>query len=153
MVVIWFIIFLARFVKVLSGLVYAQRIRHYQPMPLLQNGNNGWSNCWIITDHTVRMPIGIRPHQNTNGSRVFETRHFGAGWYARAYLTPAGRVHLITRTGAYPASGLFAQFDPAPGRYDILLQPRLIWVSSLIREERENCCDDVAFVRPGAENN
>ncbi len=29
-VVIWFIIFLARFVKVLSGLVYAQRIRHYQ---------------------------------------------------------------------------------------------------------------------------
>jgi bla regulator protein BlaR1 len=32
-VVTWFIIFLARFVKVLSGLVYVQRIRHYQTHP------------------------------------------------------------------------------------------------------------------------
>jgi bla regulator protein BlaR1 len=33
-VVIWFIVFLARFVKLLSGIVYAQRVRHYRTSPV-----------------------------------------------------------------------------------------------------------------------
>ncbi len=33
-VVLWFIVFLTRFVKLLSGVVYAQRVRHYQTFPV-----------------------------------------------------------------------------------------------------------------------
>ncbi|HVU97687.1 MAG TPA: M56 family metallopeptidase [Puia sp.] len=145
-VLVWFIIFLARFVRLLSGLVYAQRIRYYQtrtaplqwqerldqlidklrisrPVILLESALIKVPVVVGVLKPAVMVPIGMLtnlPADQVESILLHELAHIRR----RDYLF--NLVQHIVDT-------LFF-FNPA-----------LIWISSLIRTERENCCDDVAI--------
>jgi len=96
-VVIWFILFLARFVKLLSGLVYAQRIRHYRTSPAPGDWQQRLNQ--LLQKLQMSRPVafaGIGPHKGSGGGWSFETG--GAGPHRNAYLSfgRSGRIYLVT---------------------------------------------------------
>jgi len=145
-VLVWFIVFLARFVRVLSGLVYAQRIRHYQTKPaptewqdrLTQLVHKLWIGrpVLLLESTLIKVPVVV-------------------GFLKPAILVPIG---MLTHLPADQVESILLHELAHIRRRDYLFNlvqhmvdtlfffnPALIWISSLIRTERENCCDDIAI--------
>jgi beta-lactamase regulating signal transducer with metallopeptidase domain len=145
-VVIWFIVFMARFVKVLSGLVYAQRVRHYQtsaapaqwqerlvsllnklqitrPVSLLESALIKIPMVVGVLKPVILVPVGMLTHLSpgqVESILLHELAHIRRQDYLFNLIQ-----HLVD---------MLFFFNPA-----------LVWVSALIRGERENCCDDIAI--------
>jgi beta-lactamase regulating signal transducer with metallopeptidase domain len=145
-VLVWFIVFLARFVRVLSGLVYAQRIRYYQTKPapaewqdrLTQLVHKLWISrpVLLLESALIKVPVVI-------------------GVLKPAILVPIG---MLAHLPADQVESILLHELAHIRRRDYLFNlvqhivdtlfffnPALIWISSLIRTERENCCDDIAI--------
>ena len=145
-VVTWFIIFLARFVKVLSGLVYAQRIRHYQASPAPPEWQQRLAQLLdklqikrsvsFLESAIVKIPVVV-------------------GVLKPVILVPVG---MLAQLSPGQVESILIHELAHIRRRDYLFNlvqhlvdtvfffnPALIWVSSLIRGERENCCDDIAI--------
>jgi bla regulator protein BlaR1 len=145
-VVIWFIVFLARFVKILSGLVYAQRVRSYQTNP-------------VPAEWRDRLAVLVQRLKISRPVRLLESALIKVpvtvGWLKPVILLPIG---LLAQLPADQVESILLHelahisrrdylFNLAQNVVDTLFffNPALLWVSSLIRMERENCCDDVAI--------
>jgi beta-lactamase regulating signal transducer with metallopeptidase domain len=145
-VVIWFIVFLARFVKLLSGVVYAQRVRHYQTSPVPAE----WQDR--LTALVQRLRI-TRPVKLLESALIKVP--VAVGWLKPVILVPVGmlaqlsadQVETILLHELAHISRRDYLFNLVQNLVDTLFffNPALLWVSSLIRTERENCCDDVAI--------
>ena len=145
-VVLWFIVFLARFVKLLSGVVYVQRVRHYKTNPVPAE----WQDR--LTSLVQRLKI-------TRPIRLLESALIkvpvAVGWLKPLILVPVGmlaqlspdQVESILLHEFAHISRRDYLFNLVQNIVDTLFffNPALLWVSSLIRTERENCCDDVAI--------
>ncbi len=145
-VVAWFIVFMARFVKLLSGLVYAQRVRHYQT----SEAPAEWQD---------RLAALMQRLEITRPVRLLESALIkvpvAVGWLKPVILVPVGmlaqlpadQVESIILHELAHISRRDYLFNLAQNIVDTLyfFNPALLWVSSLIRTERENCCDDVAI--------
>jgi|GEM_PF-3279390 beta-lactamase regulating signal transducer with metallopeptidase domain len=145
-VVLWFIVFLARFVKLLSGLVYAQRVRHYQTSA-------------VPAEWQDRLAALMQRLMITRPVRLLESALIkvpvAVGWLKPVILIPVGmlaqlpadQVESILLHELAHISRRDYLFNLAQNIVDTLFffNPALLWVSSLIRTERENCCDDVAI--------
>lgn len=145
-VVIWFIVFLARFVNLLSGLVYAQRIRHYQTNSV----GAEWQEklAALLQRLRIRRPVVLLESALIKVPVV-------VGWLKPAILVPVG---MLAQLPAEQVESILLHelahicrkdyvFNLLQHLIDTLFffNPALLWVSSLIRQERENCCDDVAI--------
>ncbi|HEV2355883.1 MAG TPA: M56 family metallopeptidase [Puia sp.] len=145
-VVVWFIVFLARFVNLLSGLVYAQRIRHYQTRSV----GSEWQErlAALLQRLRITRPVVFLESALIKVPVVI-------GWLKPAILVPAGmlaqlppeQVESILLHELAHISRRDYLFNLLQHLIDTLFffNPALLWVSSLIRQERENCCDDVAI--------
>lgn len=145
-VLIWFIIFLGRFVKMLSALVYAQRIRHYQTSPApaewqerlreLLNKLRVTRPVLLLESALIKIPVVV-------------------GFLKPVILVPAG---MLAHISPDQVESILLHELAHIRRQDYLLNllqnlvdtlfffnPAMIWISSLIRAERENCCDDIAI--------
>jgi bla regulator protein blaR1 len=145
-VLIWFLVFLTRFVKVLSGLVYAQRVRHYRTSPAPSDWQTRLREfldklqitrpVTLLESAVVRMPLVV-------------------GFLKPVILVPVG---MLTHLTPGQVESILLHELAHIRRRDYLFNmvqhvvdtifffnPALIWVSSLIRTERENCCDDIAI--------
>jgi beta-lactamase regulating signal transducer with metallopeptidase domain len=145
-VVVWFIVFMARFVKLLSGLVYAQRVRHYQ-------------TSTAPVEWQERLAALVERLKISRPVRLLESALIkvpvAVGWLKPVILVPAGmlaqlpadQVESILLHELAHISRRDYLFNLAQNIIDTLFffNPALLWVSSLIRTERENCCDDVAI--------
>lgn len=145
-VVIWFMVFLARFVQLLSGLVYAQRVRSYETGPVPAE----WQDrlAALVERLSISRPV-----------RLLESALIKVpvtvGWLKPVILVPVGmlaqlpadQVETILLHELAHISRRDYLFNLAQNIIDTLFffNPALLWVSSLIRTERENCCDDVAI--------
>jgi beta-lactamase regulating signal transducer with metallopeptidase domain len=145
-VVIWFIVFLARFVKLLSGVVYAQRVRHYRTNPVPAE----WQDR--LTALVERLKIS-RPVRLLESALIKVP--VAVGWLKPVILVPVG---MLAQLSADQVESILLHELAHISRRDYLFNlvqnlvdtlfffnPALLWVSSLIRTERENCCDDVAI--------
>ena len=145
-VVIWFIVFLARFVKLLSGVVYAQRVRHYKTGPVPAE----WQDR--LTALVQRLKI-TRPVRLLQSALI--NVPVAVGWLKPVILVPVG---MLAQLSADQVESILLHELAHISRRDYLFNlvqnlvdtlfffnPALLWVSSLIRTERENCCDDVAI--------
>jgi beta-lactamase regulating signal transducer with metallopeptidase domain len=145
-VVLWFIVFLARFVKLLSGLVYAQRVRHYQTSEVAAE----WRERLAELMQRLRISRPVRLLE----SALIQVP-VAVGWLKPVILVPVGmlaqlpadQVESILLHELAHISRRDYLFNLAQNIVDTLFffNPALLWVSSLIRTERENCCDDVAI--------
>lgn len=145
-VLIWFIVFMARFVQLLSGLVSAQRIRHYKTGPVPEYWQRRFAELLerlaltrpvlLLESALVKVPVAI-------------------GFLKPAILVPVG---MLTHIAPDQVESILLHELAHIRRHDYLLNlvqnlvdtifffnPALIWISSLIRSERENCCDDIAI--------
>jgi beta-lactamase regulating signal transducer with metallopeptidase domain len=145
-VVIWFIIFLARFVQLLSGVVYAQRIRHYQTSA----APSEWQQRLTPLLHRLQItrPVSLLQSGLVKVPMV-------VGWLKPVILVPIG---MLTHISPDQVESILLHELAHIRRQDYVFNlvqhvvdtlfffnPALLWVSSLIRSERENCCDDMAI--------
>jgi beta-lactamase regulating signal transducer with metallopeptidase domain len=145
-VVIWFIVFMARFVKVLSGLVYAQRVRHYQTSPAPAHWQQRLGQ--LLKKLQISRPVSLLESAVIKIPMV-------VGVLKPVVLVPVG---MLTHISPEQVESILIHELAHIRRQDYLFNliqhlvdtlfffnPALVWVSSLIRGERENCCDDVAI--------
>ena len=145
-VVTWFIIFLARFVKVLSGLVYVQRIRHYQTSPAPEDWQQRLTQ--LLDKLQIKSPVSLLESALVKLPVV-------VGVLKPVILVPVG---MLARLSPQQVESILIHelahilrrdylFNLVQNLVDTLFffNPALLWVSSLIRGERENCCDDIAI--------
>ena len=145
-VVVWFIVFVARLVNLLSGLVYAQRIRHYQTRPAPAE--------WLARLAVLLGRLGITRPVGLLESALIKVPVV-VGWLKPVILLPIG---MLAQLPADQVESILLHELAHISRRDYLFNfaqhfvdtmyffnPALLWVSSLIRTERENCCDDVAI--------
>jgi bla regulator protein blaR1 len=145
-VVIWFIVFMARFVKVLSGLVYAQRVRHYQTNPAPADWQQRLAH--LLKKLQISRPVSLLESAIIKIPMV-------VGVLKPVVLVPVG---MLTHISPEQVESILIHELAHIRRQDYLFNliqhlvdtlfffnPALVWVSSLIRGERENCCDDIAI--------
>jgi bla regulator protein BlaR1 len=145
-VVVWFIVFLGRLVNLLSGLVYAQRIRYYQVSPIPAE----WQERLKLL--LARLKIA-RPVKMLESALIKVP--VVVGWLKPVILVPVG---MLANLSAQQVESILLHELAHISRKDYVFNlvqhlvdtlfffnPALLWVSALIRTERENCCDDVAI--------
>src|SRR5436190_11794211 len=147
-VVIWFILFSAKLVRMLSNIGYVQRIRHYKvtdpavywrqrlielasdlqmkrPILLLESAIIKVPMVAGLLKPVILIPLGLLanlPHDQVEAVLLHELAHIRRKDYLVNLLQSLAEVVFF--------------FNPA-----------ILWISSLMREERESCCDDVAIGR------
>ncbi|ACU62630.1 M56 family metallopeptidase [Chitinophaga pinensis] len=145
-VTIWFIIFSCKFVIMLSSLNYLQRIRYrktHQP-----------DSYWKQRINTFRRQLGI-----TKAVLLLESEIVKApaviGFLKPVILIPFG---LMSQLPADQIEAILLHELAHIKRRDYLVNlmqsfaemifffnPAILWLSALIRQEREHCCDDIAI--------
>ena len=142
----WFIVVLAKCMRMIAGVVYTQRMRHYGVVeaPVFWKEKirglceelgirktvvlfeSGVARMPMVVGHfkpVIFIPLGLLtglPQNEVEAVVIHELAHIRRHDYFVNFLQ-----HI--------AESLFF-FNPA-----------LLWISSLLREERENCCDDIAI--------
>lgn len=147
-VMIWFVFFLFKSVKMIACLVYNQRIRTrqiYEPVQywadkvfefseklhikkavrLLQSG---YVKMPVVIGHLkpiILMPVGLMsglPAEQVEAILLHELAHIRRNDYFINFLQNIAETIFF-------------------------FNPGLLWISSILREERENCCDDIALAQ------
>ena len=147
-VMVWFVFFLFKSVKMFACLVYNQQIRNRQvaeptafwlekasafaeklaikkPVRLLQSG---YLKMPVVVGHlkpVILIPIGLMaglPVEQVEAILLHELAHIRRNDY-------------------------FVNFLQNIAEAVFFFNPGLLWISSLLREERENCCDDIALAQ------
>ncbi|MBS1598503.1 MAG: M56 family metallopeptidase [Bacteroidetes bacterium] len=145
-VTVWFIIFMAKCVKIFAGLVHIQRIRHYK----INNAPEYWTKKISLLSKN----LGIRKAVLLLESAIVKVPVV-VGILKPVILVPVG---LLANLPAEEIESILIHELAHIRRKDYffnLLQcfvdvvfffnPAVLWISSLIRNERENCCDDIAI--------
>ncbi|HSC38231.1 MAG TPA: M56 family metallopeptidase, partial [Chitinophagaceae bacterium] len=145
-VLVWFIIFSARFVKLLAGLLQVQRLRHHK--------TNTLSGYWTQRVQNMAESLRIRRRLQLLESAMVQVPVV-MGVFKPVILIPLG---LITHLPAQQVEAILWHELGHIKRKDYLVNllqsfaetifffnPAILWISSLVREERENCCDDIAL--------
>ena len=145
-VAIWFLIFLAKAVKLMSGLVYIQRIKHHK----VHAPDASWTGRVKELAHIlgVKMPVRLLESELVKVPLV-------AGFLKPIILVPIG---LLANLPAGQVEAILLHELAHIRRRDFLVNlvqsfaeilfffnPAVLWLSSLLREEREHCCDDMAI--------
>jgi len=143
---VWFMVFLFKSIKMISCLAYNQRIRNYQvyepsaywadkiaiyseklgikkTVKLLQSG---YVKVPVVVGHLkpiVLLPVGLLaglPAEQVEAILLHELAHIRRNDYVVNFLQIVAEAVFF-------------------------FNPGLLWISSVLKEERENCCDDVAL--------
>jgi len=147
-VMVWLVFFLFKSVKMIASLVYNQRIRTQQiyepsdfwadtvkkfseklqiskPVRLLQSG---YIKMPVVIGHLkpiILIPVGLMaglPTEQIEAILLHELAHIRRNDYFINFLQNIAEAVFF-------------------------FNPGLLWISSLLREERENCCDDMALAQ------
>jgi len=144
-VTVWFVIFCARFVKFLANVSYVQRARHYQTETA--------PSQWQERIRSLASAMGIKINIALLQSQWIKVPMV-AGFLKPVILFPfsmlsqlppdqveAVLLHELAhiRRRDYVVNILQSLADVI-----FFFNPGVLWISSLIRDERENCCDDMA---------
>jgi beta-lactamase regulating signal transducer with metallopeptidase domain len=145
-VMIWFLIFIARFIRLMANLAYVQRLKHYKTHAPIEE--------WKEKINELIRIIGIRKPIRLLESGVVKVPVV-IGVMKPVILLPLG---LLAQLPADEIEAILLHELAHIKRRDYfmnLLQsfvetvfffnPAIMWLSSMIRDERENCCDDIAI--------
>jgi bla regulator protein BlaR1 len=147
-VLVWCILFIMRSVKFMGGLVFIQRARHrkvslpnaywqqriavlcekLQLKRAVQLLESGYVKVPFVVGHlkpVILMPIGLLaglPPEQVEAVLLHELAHIRRNDYVVNFLQTIAETIFF-------------------------FNPGLMWISSLLRDERENCCDDIALAQ------
>ncbi|HZY35517.1 MAG TPA: M56 family metallopeptidase [Mucilaginibacter sp.] len=145
---VWLLFFMLKSLKMVSGLLYIQRIRHYKTSDVPEELKRR-------IEH-LSSQIGIRRVVRLVQSELVKVP-VAVGWLKPMILLPVGIVFQLTPE---QLDGILWHELAHIHRRDYLVNilqgivetvfffnPGLLWLSSLIRTEREACCDDMVLSR------
>ncbi|MDF2189593.1 M56 family metallopeptidase [Paraflavitalea sp. CAU 1676] len=145
-VAIWFIIFLAKALKLFGGLVYIQRIKHYKVKKP--------AAYWTSRLEELAAMLGVQAPVKLMESALV-TVPMVVGMLKPVILVPMG---LLANMPAAQVEAILLHELAHIRRRDFLVNlaqsfaetlfffnPAVLWLSSLLRQEREHCCDDMAI--------
>ncbi|SEW44418.1 Signal transducer regulating beta-lactamase production, contains metallopeptidase domain [Chitinophaga sp. YR573] len=145
---LWFVLFIARAVKMMGGLAYIRRARYkniYSPEDYWKNKivllceqlqikkavtlfESGYVKMPLVIGHfkpVILIPVGLLaglPSSQVEAVLLHELAHIRRNDYC---------VNLLQNI----TEAIF------------FFNPGLLWISSLLRDEREHCCDDIALAQ------
>jgi len=145
-VAIWLFVFIVKMVKILSGFGYVQKIRHRKTHPADVFWNKRIAELrqrlmiakevLLLQSELIKIPVVI-------------------GYFKPVILVPMG---LLSQLPPEQVEAVLLHELAHIRRKDYLVNlvqsfaetvfffnPALLWISELVREERENCCDDIAI--------
>lgn len=144
----WSIIFMAKCVRMLGGLVYSHRVKHhkiYQPPVQWQHRVAALCSQLQLKKHVTLLQSGIVKIPVVIG-------HIKPVVFIPLGLLnsmPAGEMEAVLlhelahiRRNDYLVNLLQVMVENV-----FFFNPALLWMSNIIREEREHCCDDVAVAQ------
>ena len=147
-VMVWFVFFLFKSVKIIACLVYNQKVKTLQ----LYDAGEYWSDkvrqmaaklqidkaVKIVQSGYIKMPVVI-------------------GHLKPIILIPVGLLAglpveqveaiLLHELAHIRRNDYFVNFLQNIAETVFFFNPGLLWISSILREERENCCDDIALAQ------
>jgi beta-lactamase regulating signal transducer with metallopeptidase domain len=145
-VTLWFLGLTLFVIRLLGGLAYVQRLKH--------SNHNRLSEEWEIVLEEVKTKLKIDKVVDLVESSLVNVPMV-IGYLKPMILMPIGAINYLT---VEEVEAIFAHELAHIKRYDYfvnLLQsiietilfyhPVIWWISSEIRRERENCCDDLAL--------
>lgn len=146
LVTIWFMIFLAKALKLVSGLAYIQRVRHYKTQQP--------AACWSQRVKELAALLGVRmPVQLLESGLV--TVPMVTGILKPIILVPASLMAnlppdqveaiLLHELAHIRRRDFLVNLAQSFAETLFFFNPAVLWLSSLLREEREHCCDDMAI--------
>lgn len=144
----WGIIFLAKCVRMMGGLVYSHRVRHhkiYQPPVQWQQRVAALCSQLQLKKHVTLLQSGMVKIPVVIG-------HFKPIVFIPLGLLnsmPAGEIEavLLHELAHIRRNDYFVNLLQVMVENVFFFNPALLWMSAIIREEREHCCDDVAVAQ------
>ncbi|MFI5154578.1 MAG: M56 family metallopeptidase [Chitinophagales bacterium] len=145
-VTLWFIAFCAQLLRLLTGINYMKRIRQFKVHPP--------SAYWKNRVSELADKLGIRGDIELLQSELVKVPMM-AGYFKPIILFPIGimlqlphdqvEAVLLHELAHIKRRDFFINMIQQIVRLFYFFNPGLLWISSLIHEERENCCDDIAI--------
>ncbi len=143
---IWFIILSVKAVKIISTVIFTQHIRDhrtYDPSAYWKN-----KTALLCTQLQISKPVMLLESEIIKLPAVF-------GHLKPVIFIPLGllanlppeqvEATLIHELAHIRRSDYLVNFLQNIAETLFFFNPAVLWISSLIREERENCCDDIAI--------
>jgi bla regulator protein blaR1 len=149
-VAIWFILFSVQCIRLLANIGYTQRIRYYrtQSPPVF----------WQHKIKELARRLHIKKHINFLESGIVKVPAL-IGFLKPIILFPVGLLSqlsvaqvesvLLHELAHIKRRDYFANLLQSFAEVIFFFNPAVLWISSLLREERENCCDDMAIGKTG----
>jgi bla regulator protein BlaR1 len=145
-VMIWFVIFIARFIRLTANLAYVQRLKHYKTYAP--------PAAWKDKVNELVLTLGIKKQIQLLESGVVKVPVV-MGVLKPVILLPLGLLAhlpadeieaiLLHELAHIKRRDYFMNLLQSFAETIFFFNPALMWLSSMIREERENCCDDIAI--------
>lgn len=149
LVLIWAVFFVFRFIRMVQGLMYLQRARHqYMYAPA------GWQDRLLLLCRKLRIHKSIRLLESVRVKAPMVIGHLKP-----VILMPVG---LLSGMPVEQVEAVLLHELAHIRRHDYIVNllqtlcetvyffnPGLLWISGLLRDEREHCCDDIALAQTG----
>lgn len=144
-VLIWFLIFSVKCLNIFSNLNHIYRIRNYR----IQNPPQYWSDRVSQLSQT----LNIKKHIVLLESQLVKVPSV-TGFFKPIILIPVGLLSnlpqdqieaiLLHELAHIRRKDYFINLIQSFAEIIFFFNPGVLWLSSLLKEERENCCDDIA---------
>jgi len=144
-VLIWFIVFCLKCFSITTNLSHIYRIRNYRNQPV--------SDYWKERLEALSQNIHLNKHIVLLESQLVKVPSV-TGFFKPIILLPIGMLSqlpqdqveaiLLHELAHIRRKDYFVNLLQSFVEIVFFFNPGVLWLSSLIKEERENCCDDIA---------
>lgn len=144
-VMIWFLIFSIKCLNIFSNLNHVYRIRNYRT----QTPSEYWNDRVLELSST----LNIKKHIVLLESQLVKVPSV-TGFFKPIILIPVGLLSnlpqdqieaiLLHELAHIRRKDYFINLIQSFAEIIFFFNPGVLWLSSLLKEERENCCDDIA---------
>lgn len=145
LVAIWMVILFIRLVKLLTDLGTVQRLRYHRTKAVGED--------WRLRLEELARQLGIKGVVELLESSLIQVPMM-AGIFKPVILVPLGLLSqlpqqqveaiLLHELAHIRRKDYFVNLLQSVAETFFFFNPAMLWISSLIRVERENCCDDIA---------
>jgi beta-lactamase regulating signal transducer with metallopeptidase domain len=145
---LWFVFFLFRSVRMMRGLLFIRVAKHRQ----VSEPVNYWKNRVEVLGDKLRLKRAVRLLESGYVKMPMVIGHLKP-----VILIPAGLLAglppeqveaiLLHELAHIRRHDYGVNFLQTIAETVFFFNPGLLWISALLRDERENCCDDVALAQ------
>jgi beta-lactamase regulating signal transducer with metallopeptidase domain len=150
-VMIWFLIFSIRLIRTFADIGYIQRIRY--------DGTHTPEESWRVRVHELAARLQLSKPVSLLESELVKVPA-AIGTLKPIILVPLGMLSklsaeqveaiLLHELAHIRRNDYFVNLLQSFAETLFFFNPAVLWLSSLIRAERENCCDDIVVAGPSS---